>query len=689
MADHGFARGLTNYGDRDFALYLRRSFARSMGLSREMLARPIVGIAATQSGFNNCHRTAGELVDAVSRGVLAAGALPRPFPTTSLGEVFLNPTSMVYRNLMAMDTEEMVRAQPMDAVVLVGGCDKTVPAQLMGAVSADVPAVQLVVGPMMTGRYRGERLGACTDCRRFWAKYRAGEIGAEEIEDVEARLATTAGTCAVMGTASTMAIVAEVLGLALPGTAGIPAVHADRLVARRGRKSGRLAALLVRAPPSGPSEPRHGGVGGERAACPPWPSRASTNASWGIWLSGGTAGDPHPPRPPQRDLGRDAGPRGPQSPSASGYMREDFHAGRGGVGAVLREAEAASSHSRDARRHGADAGGTASPERRTGWTGPSSVRSPDPVSPVGGLVALSGALAPDGAIFKRGRRDAGPLRARGAGGGVRRPTTTSGADRRPRPRTDARRRPRTEGGWPGGGRMPEAATCRSRKKLARAGVKGHGAHLRPRIVGQRPFGTIVLPCGRRRPPWEGALAARASGDRIRLSVSAKTIRPPWFRRRRSPNSLHRLRAKPPRRPRGLSRPLTRARGPGRRRLRLRLSSPAPDAAQRLPDPSARAPRGTGTRVEEHIVGVLSAHESAPNRSPRPCAVVGPFAQGVSGVRARRRRSCPPQETRRRLVDAAVRPCARRLVVGAGRWWPTGAVVRRRRRRCAQDRLKDA
>ncbi|MDU6376315.1 MAG: dihydroxy-acid dehydratase, partial [Bradyrhizobium sp.] len=138
---HGIARGLTNYGDQDFARYLRRSFARSMGLSTEMLGKPIVGIAVTPSGFNNCHRAMPELVEAVSRGVLAAGALPRTFPTISLGEVFLNPTSMMFRNLMAMDTEEMIRAQPMDAVVLIGGCDKTVPAQLMGAASANIPAV--------------------------------------------------------------------------------------------------------------------------------------------------------------------------------------------------------------------------------------------------------------------------------------------------------------------------------------------------------------------------------------------------------------------------------------------------------------------------------------------------------------------------------------------------------------------
>src|SRR6059036_4016225 len=149
----GLARGLTNYGDADFSLYLRRSFAKSMGYSKEMLARPVVGIAQSQSGFNNCHRHFPELIDAVKRGVLAAGGLPLVFPTISLGEVFLNPTSLMFRNLMAMDVEEMIRAQPMDAVVLMGGCDKTVPAQIMGAISAGRPAVMLVAGPMMTGRH--------------------------------------------------------------------------------------------------------------------------------------------------------------------------------------------------------------------------------------------------------------------------------------------------------------------------------------------------------------------------------------------------------------------------------------------------------------------------------------------------------------------------------------------------------
>src|SRR5258707_4477425 len=158
----GLDQGLTNYGDRDFSRYMRHSFAQSMGYSRAMLDKPVIGIAYTGSDFNNCHRHFPELLAAVKRGVLASGALPLEFPTISLGEVFLTPTSLKYRNLMAIDTDDMIRAQPIDAVVLMGGCEKTVPAQLMGAVSAYRPAIALVAGPMMPARHRGESLGPAT-----------------------------------------------------------------------------------------------------------------------------------------------------------------------------------------------------------------------------------------------------------------------------------------------------------------------------------------------------------------------------------------------------------------------------------------------------------------------------------------------------------------------------------------------
>lgn len=226
---NGLKKGLAQYGDAGFSLFLRKAFIKAMGYSDDALDRPIVGITNTYSAYNACHRNVPEMIDAIKRGVMLAGGLPIEFPVISLHEAFSHPTSMFLRNLMAMAAEEMIRAQPMDAVVLIGGCDKTVPALLMAAASADVPAILTVTGPMITGSHKGERLGACTDCRRLWAKHRAGAIDGAEIEEIGGRLAPGPGTCMVMGTASTMALCSEALGMMLPGGACVPAVDADRL----------------------------------------------------------------------------------------------------------------------------------------------------------------------------------------------------------------------------------------------------------------------------------------------------------------------------------------------------------------------------------------------------------------------------------------------------------------------------
>lgn len=508
----GIERGLTNYGDRDFARYLRMSFARSMGISRRMLGQPIVGIAMTPSGFNNCHRTMDELVESVSRGILSAGALPRAFPTISLGEVFLEPTSMVYRNLMAMDTEEMVRAQPMDAVVLIGGCDKTVPAQLMGALSADMPSVQLVTGPMMTGRHRGERLGACTDCRRFWGRYRAGEIAREEISEVEGRLATTAGTCAVMGTASTMAIIAEVLGMSLPGTAAIPAVHADRLVAAE--ESGRAAARLVASPILPSQIVTRKSV--ENALRVLMAVSGSTNAvvhlaaiagRRGIGISRERLNEISDETPVLVDL----------KPVGAGYM-EDFHAA-GGVGAVLREIRPL------LHLDTIDVTGRTLGERleeTEGWVDRGVIRTvEDPVSAVGGLVALSGNLAPDGAIFKRAA--ATPELFEVEGRAVVFDGLADLAARIDDPELDVAADDilvlRNAGPVAAG--MPEAGYLPIPKKLARAGVKDMVRISDARMSGTA-FGSIVLHISPEAHVG-GPLAAVRQGDRIRLSISGKRL----------------------------------------------------------------------------------------------------------------------------------------------------------------------
>ena len=402
MADHhsdgpkGLRGGLTNYGDRAFSLYLRRSFASAMGYSREMLDRPIVGIAHSASDFNNCHRHFPEMIEAVKRGVLAAGGLPLAFPTVSLGEVFLTPTSLKFRNLMSMDVEEMIRAQPMDSVVLLGGCDKTVPAQLMGAASADLPAIQLVAGPMSTGRHYGERLGACTDCRRYWAKYRAGEIDGAEIDQIESRLASTAGTCAVMGTASTMACIAEALGMTPANSAAIPAVSADRL--RVAEDSGRIAVELMN------TDRRPSRIITEKAL-----ENAlrillalggSTNVLIHLTAIAGRLGL-------SIDLRRlnelsDATPvLVDLKPTGVGYM-EDFHAA-GGVPAVMRELR----HllDLDCRTVTGETVGDRI-ENAPAYVDRAIIRPfSEPVRPNGGLVALFGNIAPRGAILKRSAAD--------------------------------------------------------------------------------------------------------------------------------------------------------------------------------------------------------------------------------------------------------------------------------------------
>lgn len=248
----GLKQGLTSYGDPGFSLFLRKAFIKAMGYSDDALERPIVGITNTYSDYNPCHGNVPQLIEAAKRGIMLAGAMPMVFPTISIAESFSFPTSMYLRNLMAMDTEEMIRAQPMDAVIVIGGCDKTLPAQIMAAVSADLPTVVIPVGPMVVGHHKGEVLGACTDCRRMWGKYRAGEIDDAEIEAVNGRLAPSVGTCMVMGTASTMACITETLGLSLPMSATIPAPHSERV--RSAELSGRVAAEMAKKHGPRPSE---------------------------------------------------------------------------------------------------------------------------------------------------------------------------------------------------------------------------------------------------------------------------------------------------------------------------------------------------------------------------------------------------------------------------------------------------
>jgi dihydroxy-acid dehydratase len=232
------------HGDMQFSMFLREIFIKALGYGIDAVDRPVIGISNTANGYSSCHQMVPQIIGAIERGVMHAGGLPIVFPTIAPHEAFAYPTGMLYRNLMAMDTEEMIEGQSMDAVVLVSGCDNTVPAQIMGAVSANVPSILTVTGPMMAGSHRGQRVGACTDCRQFWAQHRAGHLDRDEIEALSNNLAPTAGTCGVMGTASTMACITEALGFMLPGGACIPTVASERL--RHAEATGRRAVSLAK-----------------------------------------------------------------------------------------------------------------------------------------------------------------------------------------------------------------------------------------------------------------------------------------------------------------------------------------------------------------------------------------------------------------------------------------------------------
>ena len=389
----GIDRNLTHYADPGFSRYLRRAFLASAGYDEADLERPVVGIADTSSDYTTCHRAMPQLVEAVKRGVLEAGGLPLVFPTLSLGEILLSPTAMLYRNLMAMATEEMIAAQPMDAVVLLGGCDKTLPAQLMAAASASVPAIHLVAGPMLAGDWRGERLGACTDCRRYWAQHRAGALAAEEIAAVEQSLCPTAGTCMVMGTASTMACVTEALGLMLPGAATPPAVSGQRL--RLGVATGRRAVALA--------------TEGRPARDILTPAAFANALKVLAALSGSTNAVVHLLAIARRagvDLSLDDFHTAAQQvpllvdckPAGTGYM-EDFDKA-GGVPVLLKALEPMLDRDEigvSGQTLGALLQNVAAPGA---WQ--TAVRTLDaPLGPASSLVVLKGSLAPDGAVLKK------------------------------------------------------------------------------------------------------------------------------------------------------------------------------------------------------------------------------------------------------------------------------------------------
>ncbi len=504
----GIDRGLTSYGDPGFSRYLRRAFLASSGFDSEDIDRPVIGIVNTASDYATCHRQAPELVAAVQRGVLEAGGLPMVFPTMSLGEILLSPTSMLFRNLMAMETEEMIRAQPMDGVVLVGGCDKTLPAQLMGSISADRPAVTLPVGAMMTGSYQGERLGACTDCRRYWADHRSGALDEEEIADVRQSLCPTAGTCMVMGTASTMASLNEVLGTGIAGSASPPSVSGDRH--RVAVRSGRIAvdaAIARRRPSTFLTRESF-----ENALVVLAALGGSTNAIVHLLAIAGRA----EVALELDDFARIAS-RVPLlvdcKPAGVGYMQDFDDAG--GMPTLLKALEPLLHL--DAQTVGGSTLGEMLDDVPAPQPWQRTIRTlDDPLGPPGALAVVKGSLAPDGAVIKPGATDGKLLVHRGPALVVDGPAQAAARLDDPELEVTPDHVLVMRNAGPIAAGMPEAGSLPIPRRLAQQGISDIVRISDARMSGTA-YGTVVLHVSPEAAAG-GPLALVRDGDMIELDV---------------------------------------------------------------------------------------------------------------------------------------------------------------------------
>ncbi|HEX2277385.1 MAG TPA: IlvD/Edd family dehydratase [Candidatus Tectomicrobia bacterium] len=514
MTVEGIRRGLTNYGDSGFSTFIRRAFCKGMGLSNEDLEKPIIGICNTWSELNHCHRHLREVAEAVKRGVWQAGGLPLEFPTISLGETFLSPTSMLLRNLMAMDTEEMIRAQPIDGVVLLGGCDKTIPAQLMGAASADVPAIVVSAGPMLSGRYDHQHLGACTDCRRFWVEYRAGTLSSDELDVIEGALCPSTGHCMVMGTASTMASLAEALGMALPGCAAVPAPLSERM--RIAEASGRRIVGMVREDlrPSRILSPE----AFDNAIRVLMAVGGSTNAVIHLTAVAGRAGVSLPlDRFDQ--FSRQTPLLASIRPSGQFHMEDLYEAG--GVPAVMKELEPLLHRdclTLTGKTVGQNLGPIQPPERFREVI----ATLEKPFNPEGGLVTVRGNLAPSGAVIKQSAASPHLLQHRGRA--VVFSSLEDLAARVDDPDLDIGPGDvmvLQNAGPIGGPGMPEAGYLPIPKKLLATGVRDMVRISDARMSGTA-FGTVVLHVAPEAAVG-GPLGLVQTGDEIELDVSKRRL----------------------------------------------------------------------------------------------------------------------------------------------------------------------
>ena len=501
------------FGQRDRWGLGHRAWLRSEGFSEQVFeGKPVIGICNSWSELNNCNAHLRQVAEAVKRGVWAAGGFPLEFPTISLGEMLMKPTTMLYRNLMAMDVEECIRAYPLDAVVLLCGCDKTTPAQLMGAASADVPAIMVPGGPMLSGQWRGREIGSGTDIRRFWEDVRAGRMTEEEWCEVESCVSRSSGHCTVMGTASTMACIGEALGMTLPGAADIPAPDSRRqmIAEASGARAVELALEDLR-----PSQVMTAAAF-ENAIHVDMAIGGSTNAIVHLIALAGRLGI-NLPMEKFDELSRTTPVIANIKPSGK-YLMEDF-CYAGGLPAVMKEISSLL-HLDAPTVSGRSIGENIA---RAGCYNREVIKTlAEPLRGQGGTVTLRGNLAPSGAVIKQSAASPHLLKHKG-----RAVVFASGEDLAARVDDPDLKVDESSilvlknAGPKGGPGMPEWGHVPIPAKLLQAGVKDIVRLSDARISGTS-FGTIVVHIAPEAAVG-GPLAVVENGDWIELDVEARRL----------------------------------------------------------------------------------------------------------------------------------------------------------------------
>jgi dihydroxy-acid dehydratase len=493
--------------------WLRRAALRSQGFTPEAFdGRPVIGIANTWSELTHCNAHLRQLADAVKRGVWQAGGVPLEFPVMSLGEFMMKPTTMLFRNLLSVEVEESIRANPLDGVVLLGGCDKTTPGLLMGAASADVPAILVTGGPQLKAHWRGEELGSCTDCRRYQSELRAGHISDADWQELQGCIIRSPGHCMVMGTASTMAAVVEALGLALPGNAAIPAVDSRRL--QLAEEAGRRILDAVR-DDLRPSRILTAAAF-DNAIVTLHALGGSTNAVIHLLALAGRVGVELSLRRFD-ELSRTTPVLVDLKPSGRFLMEDFFHAG--GVPALLRKLGPRLNLDSPTVT-GRTLGENVAPARCFNDEVVRDAQSP--LQSEGGLAVLTGSLAPNGAVIKTSAASPHLLKHRGRAvvfedyHDLQQRIDELALDVRPEDVLVLR-----NAGPVGGPGMPEWGLIPLPARLLKAGVKDMVRVSDARISGTG-FGTVVVHVAPESAAG-GPLAAVRTGDLIELDVPARRL----------------------------------------------------------------------------------------------------------------------------------------------------------------------